>query len=59
MGGSVKLTRQVTSAATEVKDTAEKIGNSVQWNTAALIAVTAVSVVALIVATAALVRTPR
>jgi hypothetical protein len=44
-------------AATEVRDTAQKIGNSVQWNTAALAAVCIVSAVALVVAVAALNRT--
>lgn len=52
----MRLTRDVADAASEVKSTAQQIGNSVQWNTAALIAVTLVSVVALFVATAALSR---
>lgn len=52
----MRLTRDVSDAASEVKNTAQQIGTSVQWNTAALIAVTLVSVVALFVATAALSR---
>ncbi len=52
----MRLTRDVSDAASEVKNTAQQIANSVQWNTAALIAVTLVSVVALFVATAALSR---
>lgn len=55
----MKLRRQAAEAATEVKETAVRIGNSVQWNTAALVAVTIVSVVALFVATAALSRGSR
>ena len=55
----MKLGRGFASAAEEVKSTAEKIGTSAQWNTTALVAVTVVSVVALIVATAALSRSVR
>lgn len=55
----MKLRSQVTEAASEVKNTAQRIGDSVQWNTAALVAVTVVSVVALIVATAALSRSAK
>jgi hypothetical protein len=55
----VKLRAGITEAASEVKDTAARIGSSVQWNTAALVAVTVVSVVALIVATAALNRSTK
>lgn len=52
----MKLRSQATQAATEVRDTAQKIGTSVQWNTAALAAVTIVSVVALVLAVAAINR---
>ena len=50
----MKLRMQAAEAAKEVKTTAQQIGNSVQWNTAALMAVTAVSMLALVVAIAAL-----
>lgn len=46
-------------AATEVRDTAAKIGTSVQWNTAALVAVCIVSTVALVIAVAAINRSSR
>lgn len=52
----MKFPSRATQAATEVRDTAQKIGNSVQWNTAALVAVCIVSTVALVVAVAALNR---
>lgn len=55
----MKLRIQAAEAAQEVKTTAQQIGSSVQWNTAALVAVSIVSVVALIVATAALSRSAR
>jgi hypothetical protein len=55
----VKIGRGISDAASEVKDTAEKIGTSVQWNTAALVAVTIVAVVALVVATASFGRSSR
>lgn len=50
----MKFRRTAVDAATEVRDTAARIGNSVQWNTAALIAVCIVSTVALVVAVAAI-----
>lgn len=52
----MKFRSQATRAATEVRDTAQKIGTSVQWNTAALVAVTIVSIVALVVSVAAINR---
>lgn len=51
----MRLKTRITSAAEEVKSTAEKIGTSVQWNTVALVAVSVVSIVALLVATTAIV----
>lgn len=55
----MKLKRGITEAAAEVKNTAEKIGTSVEWQTLALIAVTAVSVMALAVGCAALARSAK
>lgn len=55
----MRLSRKVSDAAAEVKSTATAIGNSVQWNTAALVAVSIVSVVALFVAVSALSRSAR
>ena len=52
----MKFRSTARQAATEVRDTAQKIGTSVQWNTAALVAVCIVSTVALIVAVAAINR---
>lgn len=52
----MKFRRTAVDAATEVRDTAVRIGTSVQWNTAALIAVCIVSTVALVVAVAAINR---
>lgn len=52
----MRIRRTAAEAATEVRDTAQKIGTSVQWNTAALVAVCIVSVVALVVAVAAINR---
>jgi len=52
----MRFPSRASQAATEVRDTAQKIGVSVQWNTAALIAVCLVSVVALVVSVAAINR---
>ncbi len=52
----MKLRTGITDAASEVKETAERIGESARWQTIALVAVTLVSVVALTVGCAALAR---
>lgn len=55
----MKLRKQAAEAASEVKTTAQRIGESVQWNTAALIAVTIVSVAALMIAVSVSARVPK
>jgi len=52
----MKLRSKVSDAAHEVKQTAERVGVSVQWNTLALIAVTLVASAALFIATSAMLR---
>lgn len=52
----MKFRRTATQAAAEVRDTAVRIGTNAQWGTAALVAVCIVSVVALVVAVAAINR---
>lgn len=55
----MNLRKNVANAANEVRDTAEKIGTSVQWNTVALVGVTVLASVALFIATTALLRQAR
>jgi hypothetical protein len=55
----VKITRKINDAAAEVKETAGRIGESAQANTIALVAVAAVAMVALMIATTALVKVER
>lgn len=55
----MKLRRTVADVATEVKETAGRIGESAQMNTVALVAVAAVAVAALLIATTALVKVDR
>lgn len=52
----MNLRKSATNAANEVRQTAEKIGTSVQWNTVALVAVSVLSAAALFIATAALLK---
>jgi hypothetical protein len=55
----VRLSRTFSDAASEVKATAGHIGQAAQWNTVALVAVTTVSLAALLVATLALMAVKR
>lgn len=55
----MKFRRTAVEAVSEVRNTASKIGETVQWSTNALVAVSVVSVVALIVAAVALVKVQR